>query len=189
MELVLPGMLGREHGRGAPEVSGELGQKHHVAADCGRGIVAELHVVDQPLSQGSHGGHARQEGNRNRARTVSILTTTADRAQDLIIVTIGTSRSQAEAGKAHRRSAHAPALAAATGCPQDSQRGPTSVASKGRELSRSGLVRLPNNATTDNLQIDWIIDPREHAVVGRLSSTPSYHSVFRAVAPKMEKAS
>src|SRR5437773_10839204 len=71
----------------------------------------------------------------------------ADIAQDRTIVTTGTSRFRAEAGKAHRRSAPAPALAAATGRSQDSQRGPTSVASKGRELSRSGLVRLGFNLT------------------------------------------
>jgi hypothetical protein len=66
----------------------------------------------------------------------------ADRAQDRTIVTTGTGRSRGDADKTHRRNTHAPALAVATGCSQTRQRGPTSVASKGRELSRSGLVRL-----------------------------------------------
>ena len=45
----------------ALEVSGELGQKVDVALDRLRGIVTQLHVLNQPLSQGSHGGHRRQE--------------------------------------------------------------------------------------------------------------------------------
>ncbi len=52
MELVLAGVFGRQVGGRALEVAGELGQPVDVAPDRLWGIIPQLQVVNQPLSQG-----------------------------------------------------------------------------------------------------------------------------------------
>src|SRR5260221_3013848 len=116
MELVLAGVLG---GQLVGRASKELGELRHVADVALDGVgsqVTQLHVFDEALSQGSHGGHRRSGRNRNRTRSVSILTGGPESAQERIIVTTGTGGSRACAAQSHgaEQIAHPPADGSAT---------------------------------------------------------------------------
>ena len=122
---------------------GELRHEADVALDGVGGMVTQLHVLDQPLSQGSHGGHRRAGGNRDRTRSASILTARTDQAQDRIIVTTGTTGlwgARATSGAAWDCSPAGTRLNA-RGCNQQKRRS-LGGAHADREHPRSGLVRL-----------------------------------------------
>ena len=61
MELVLAGVLGGQLIGRASEVLGELRHVADVALDGVGSQVTQLHVFDEALSQGSHGGTVGQE--------------------------------------------------------------------------------------------------------------------------------
>ena len=119
MELVLAGVLGSQVLGRAPEVPGELGHVADVALDGLGGIVTQLHVFDQPLSQGSHGGTV---GRRKQGQNTICFHPDGrpQSAQDRIIVTTGTTGPRAPRGPiAHvcGRIARQPARGPATrGC-------------------------------------------------------------------------